>query len=95
MNCILLIWINQSDKYEDYDYCLNSNGILPINENSKIGSLSKDDIKRNMNMISKNPIKKIVREIGINLFRSNPVDFIETLLYGVLILKKDKQINQI
>ena len=80
MNCILLIWINQSDKYEDYDYCLNSNGILPINENSKIGSLSKDDIKRNMNMISKNPIKKIVREIGINLFRSNPVDFIETLL---------------
>ena len=58
MNCLLLIWINQSDKYEDYDYCLNSNGILPLNENSKIGSLSKEDIKRNMNNISKNPIKK-------------------------------------
>ena len=29
MNCLLLTWINRSDKYEDYDYCLSSNGILP------------------------------------------------------------------
>ena len=81
MICLLLTWINQSDKYEDYDYCLNSNGILPLNENSKIGSLTKEDIKINMNnIINKNPIKKIVKEIGINLFKSNPIDFIETLL---------------
>ena len=81
MNCLLLTWINESDKYEDYDYCLNSNGILPLNENSKIGSLTKEDIKINMNnIINKNPIKKIVKNIGINLFKSNPIDFIETLL---------------
>ena len=28
LNNFLSIWINQSDKYEIYDYCLNTNGIL-------------------------------------------------------------------
>ena len=80
MNCLLLTWINQSDKYEDYDYCLNANGILPLNENSKIGSLSKNDILTNMNIINNNPIKKVIRKICKNLFIANPVDFIETLI---------------
>ena len=80
MNCLLLAWINQSDKYEDYDYCLNSNGVLPLKENSKIGSLTNNDIKLNMNLINQNPIKKIIIEMGINLFKSNPIDFIETLI---------------
>ena len=80
MSCLLLTWINQSDKYEDYDYCLNSNGILPVNENSKIGSLTKDDIKINMKNINKNPIKNVIKQIAINLFKGNPIDFINTLI---------------
>ena len=80
IDCLLLTWINQSDKYQDYDYCLNLNGILPLKEKSKLGSLSQNDIKKNMKKINKNPIKHIVKEIAINIFKENPIDFIETLI---------------
>ena len=80
INCLLLTWINQSDKYEDYDYCLNLNGILPLNENEKLDSLSEEDIKNNMKKINNNPIKKVVKEIAFNLFQTNPIDFIEALI---------------
>ena len=92
MNCLLLTWINESDKYEDYDYCLNLNGILPLNENQKIGAFSSNDIKNNMKKINQNPIKKIVREIASNLFRTNPIDFIETLL-NIWIFNSQKKGN--
>ena len=81
MKCLLLTWINQSDKYEDYDYCLNLNGILPLNENLKLGSLSESDIEINLEIINQNPIKKIVKEISISLFKANPVSFIQTLIF--------------
>ena len=80
MNCLLLTWINRSDKYEDYDYCLSSNGILPPKENENIGSLSESDIKKNLNQINQNPINKIIIEIASNLFKIHPINFIETLL---------------
>ena len=80
LNCLLLTWINQSDKYEDYDYCLNLNGILPLNENEKLDSLSKDDIKNNMKKINENPIKQAVRDIAFSLFKTNPIEFIEALI---------------
>ena len=80
VNCLLLTWINQSDKYENYDYCLNLNGILPLNENVKLGSLDESDIANNMKIINQNPIKKIVKEISSVLFKANPVSFLHTLL---------------
>ena len=80
MNCLLLTWINRSDKYEDYDYCLNSNGILPPKENENLEKLSEDDIKKNISQINHNPIKKIILEIAANLFKIHPINFIETLL---------------
>ena len=80
LDCLLLTWINQSDKYEDYDYCLNLNGILPLNEKAKLGSLSQKDIKKNMKKINKNPIKNIIKKISISIFKENPIDFIETLI---------------
>ena len=93
MNCLLLTWINQSDKYEDFDYCLNLNGILPLNENSKLGSLSENDIKMNMKLINKSPIKKMIKEIATTLFKTNPVDFIETLI-NIWCFNTQKEKNQ-
>ena len=80
INCLLLTWINQSDKYEDYDYCLNANGILPMNENAKWGTLSKEDIYHQLEKLSKNPIKKQVCQIAINLFKTNPIEFIDNVI---------------
>ena len=80
MNCLLLTWINRSDKYEDYDYCLNSNGILLPKENENINSLSEEVIKDNLNQIKQNPIKIIIIQIATNLFKIHPINFIETLL---------------
>ena len=39
LNGLILTWINQSEKYEVYDYCLNSNGVLPIKEISNWNKL--------------------------------------------------------
>ena len=80
MNCLLLTWINRSDKYEDYDYCLNSNGILPPKENENLGSLSESDIKKNLNLINQNPIKKVIIQIANGLFKIDPINFLEILL---------------
>ena len=80
MNCLLLTWINKSDKYEDYDFCLNSNGILPPKENENLGTLSKSDIEKNISQINHNPINRIILQIAKNLFKIHPINFIETLL---------------
>ena len=95
MNCLLLTWINRSDKYEDYDYCLNSNGILPPKENENIGSLSESDIKKNLNLINQNPIKKVIIQIANSLFKNYPINFIEILLniWCFNSNKKDKNQN--
>ena len=80
MNCLLLTWINRSDKYEDYDFCLNTNGILPPKENENLGKLSEADIKKSISQINHNPIKKTILQIAKNLFKIQPINFIETLL---------------
>ena len=69
MNCLLLTWINRSDKYEDYDFCLNSNGILPPKENENLGNLSKSDIEKNISQINHNPINKIILQIAKNYLK--------------------------
>ena len=80
INVLVLTWINQSDKYEVYDYCLNMNGILAPTEIDKWNDLSSVDIKNVQEMINKQPIKKVIIEIGSNLFKSSSVEFIEKLL---------------
>ena len=79
MNCLLLTWINRSDKYEPYDFCLNCNGILPLRKANK-DIFSDEDIKQGLNYINKDPIKKIVKEISLNLFLINPIEFLLTLV---------------
>ena len=79
MNCLLLTWINSSEKYEPYDFCLNFNGILPLKTANK-EIFSDDDIKQGLNSIKKDTMKNIVREISFNLFLVSPIEFFQTII---------------
>ena len=96
MNCLLLTWINKSDKYEPYDFCLNTNGILPLRKANK-DIFSDEDIKQGFDSIKKDPIKNIVNEISLNLFLLNPIEFLQTLIkiwcYTSINSKKPKNID--
>ena len=88
LNGLLLTWVNQSEKYEVYDYCLNSNGILPLKEISNWNKLSDEEILKAKREINKQPIKLIIREIAFNLFITNPIEFFENIiLYGTINLQ--------
>jgi len=80
LNGLILTWVNQSDKYEVYDYCLNLNGILAPTEINSWNNISNFELQNAKDMIYKNPIKKIIIEIAFNLFCSNPSQFIEKIL---------------
>ena len=80
LNGLLLTWINQSEKYEVYDYCLNSNGILPLKEISSWNKLSDEEISKAQKEINEHPVKLVVREIAFNLFITNPEEFIENII---------------
>ena len=79
INSLLLTWINKSNKYEPYDFCLNVNGILPYKTHKK-EIFSDQDIKNGLESVKKNPIKKIVKDLAINLFYIYPIEFMETIL---------------
>ena len=80
LNGLILTWVNQSDKYEVYDYCLNLNGILAPTEINSWNNISQIELQNAKEMIKKNPIKKVVLEIALNLFYANPTQFIEKML---------------
>ena len=80
LNGFILIWINQSEKYEVYDYCLNNNGILAFQEIETWNKISDEEIKKTKEDINKQPINKIIIEIALNLFITNPIEFIENIL---------------
>ena len=80
LNGLILTWINQSEKYVVYDYCLNSNGILPLKEISNWNKLSDEEILKAKEEINKQPIKLLIREIAFNLFVTNPIEFIENVI---------------
>ena len=80
LNSLILTWVNQSDKYEVYDYCLNINGILAPTEINSWNNISNIELQDAKDMINRNPIKKVVREIAFNLFCSNSIQFIEKIL---------------
>ena len=79
LNSLLLTWTNKSDKYEPYDYCVNVNGILPLKKANK-EIFSDKDITNGLESVKKKPLKKIVREIAFNLFLTNPLEFMETII---------------
>ena len=76
---LLLTWTNKSDKYQPYDFCLNVNGILPLRKVNK-EIFNDDDIKEGLEYTGKKPLKRIVRDLGLNLFLTNPIEFMETIV---------------
>ena len=80
LNSFLSIWINQSDKYQKYDYCLNPNGILiPIkvdyflNRSNNKFTQAKENLKNN-------PIKSVIISIAKSLFVTDSIKFIENIM---------------
>ena len=80
LNNFLSIWINQSDRYEVYDYCLNSNGILAPNKIDSWKNLTKDEIASAIENIKNQPIKQYIITIAKNLFVTDSIKFIENLI---------------
>ena len=79
LQSLLMIWINESEKYEPYDFCLNSNGILPLREVNK-EIFTQEDIKEGLKSIREKPLKKIIRDVGYNLFLANPIEFMKAIV---------------
>ena len=73
LQSFLLTWINKSNKYVPFDYCVSVNGILPYKE-------PKNEQIEGLESTMGDPIKKIVTEISFNLFYINPIEFMETIL---------------
>ena len=80
LNSFLSVWINQSDKYEKFDYCLNPNGILApkkidyfISRSNKQYSIAKENLKNN-------PIKSVIISIAKSLFLTDSIKFIENII---------------
>ena len=80
LNNFLLIWINQSDKYEIYDYCLNPKGILSSTQNDSWKIMSEDEIENILENIYRDQIKSDIRRISMNLFLTDSIKFMENLI---------------
>ena len=75
LTTFLIAWVNQSEVYEDKDYCLNNNGILAYLEgDAKTGRTSEDTSI--LSDDNKRQVKSQIVEISFNLFMKNPLDFI-------------------
>ena len=79
LQSFLLTWINQSHKYEPYDYCLNVNGILPLKKVNK-DIFPEEVMKEGLESIKKDSVKSIVRDLSFILFITNPIEFLETII---------------
>jgi len=79
LNSLLMTWTNKSNKYEPYDYCLNDSGILPLKEANK-DMFSEQDVEEGLEYINRDQIKSIITEIAFNLFTTNPIQFLQTLI---------------
>ena len=104
INGLILTWVNQSDRYEVYDYCLNLNGILAQTEINSYDNLTIAELQQAKEITKLNPIKKVVIEIAFNLFLANSIQFMEKILdlwcfgnnnlsinYNTVNASKDKQ----
>ena len=80
LNSFLSIWINQSDSYERFDYCLNSNGILAYNNSDPFKNLNISQISEAFKNIKENSIKSAIIQISTQLFITDSIKFIENIL---------------
>jgi hypothetical protein len=69
----LICWINESENYEEFDYCLNNNSILSY---KKKGEKYQNQINYNSyEKESKNSIKGTMKKLVKKLFLKNPIIF--------------------
>ena len=80
LNSFLSIWINQSDKYEIFDYCLNSKGVLPYVKVDSLRSLKEGQIQKALNNIKNQSVFQYIISMSMNLFRTDSIKFVENLL---------------
>ena len=80
LNSFLTIWINESDKYERYDYCLNPNGILAFLNNDPLKNIGSNQISQGLVSINTNPIKSVIISISNHLFFTDSFKFISNIL---------------
>ena len=80
LNSFLTIWINESDKYERYDYCLNPNGILAFLNNDPFKNMASNQITESLDSINTNPIKSVIISISKHLFITDSFKFISNIL---------------
>ena len=80
LKSFLTIWINQSEKYERFDYCLNPNGILSYNKIDSFQDIPKEQIEQAIKNIENNPIKSVILRIANNLFFTDSIKFIENIM---------------
>ena len=80
LNSFLTIWINQSDKYERYDYCLNPNGILAFLITDPFKNKGSSKISEELENINTSPIKSVILRIAKHLFITDSVKFISNIL---------------
>ena len=80
LKSFLAIWINQSDKYHRYDYCLNGNGTLAATNLDRFKNYSEQKIAQIIDNINNNPIKSLIINIAVNLFITDSVKFIDNII---------------
>ena len=80
LNNFLTIWINQSDKYEICDYCLNAKGILASTKVDPWNILDETQIANIKDNIMSDPIKHDIVIISMNLFHTDSIKFFENLI---------------
>ena len=81
LKSFLTVWINQSDKYELIDYCLNPNGILaPPPTNLPRKYLNEEQIRNAKENIKSNEIVQYILDIAMNLFITDSIKFIESII---------------
>ena len=88
LKSFLSIWINQSDKYEKFDYCLNPNGILVAIKNDGFKNNFDNQISIAKESIKTNTIKSEIINITTQLFVTDSIKFIGNIMN--LWLQNDK-----
>ena len=80
LNSFLTIWVNQSDKYERYDYCLNPNGILAGINADNFKDSPQVQVNQAKDVIKNNPIKSLIIAIANSLFITDSIKFVENII---------------
>ena len=74
----LICWINESENYEEFDYCLNNNSILAYKKKEKkfSNNINFNSYEKDWEKTTKGTMKKLVKK----LFLKNPLIFFDYMI---------------